>query len=181
MIPWLNITASVAALQRGELIAYPTEAVYGIGCLCEEDAIAKVLGLKDRPCNQGLLIVVHEFAQCAPWVCLPQDWSPVAIIEDRPVTWVAKASDLAPRALLGPGQTLAFRISLHPVIQALTRAVAAPMVSTSANLKGERAAMTPEAVMAACGHAITGITVGDLGGHAAPSTIRHVEGGILRP
>jgi L-threonylcarbamoyladenylate synthase len=139
-----------------------------------------VLEIKDRPLTQGLLIVVHDFSQCEDWVSLPKDWIPVTMIKDRPVTWVAPATHRAPKSLLGPNQTLAFRISTHPIVKDLTKALGKPIVSTSANQKGEPSAMTPEEVMRACGHAITGITLGYLGGLDAPSTIRHVDGTILR-
>ena len=179
-VPFLSIEASLLALRQEAIIAYPTEAVYGLGCLCAETPTKRLLALKNRPLGQGLIIVVSELSQCQSWLALPKDFDTTTLTQPQPTTWVLPANAEAPTWLLGPKQTLAVRISSHPVIQKLTQGLNAPIVSTSANPAKEAPAQTPSEVLAYFKSDIAGITIGHLGGYDQPSKIRTLYGESLR-
>ena len=59
-----KLVHAVRILEQGGVIAYPTEAVYGIGCLADRlESVARLLEIKHRPVNKGLILVASEFSQ----------------------------------------------------------------------------------------------------------------------
>ncbi|HEX3125679.1 MAG TPA: Sua5/YciO/YrdC/YwlC family protein, partial [Rhodanobacteraceae bacterium] len=64
-----ELAAAVAALRQGGVIAYPTEAVYGLGCdPSDEAAVARLFALKQRPPTQGVLLIAADFAQVEKFI-----------------------------------------------------------------------------------------------------------------
>ncbi len=128
--------ACVAALRQGEVIAYPTEAVWGLGCdPTNEQAVQKVLDLKHRHADKGLIIVAASMEQLH-WLLadlpsgqyqqLQQSWP-------GPITWLVPHRDRIPRIVSGTHDSIAVRVSAHPVVGALCQRFDGPIVSTSAN------------------------------------------------
>jgi len=136
------------ALKQGRLIAYPTESVYGLGCdPYNESAILQLLALKKRPAHKGLILIASDFSQLAPFVC------PDAAMLDRilpswpaPITWVVPAQTWVPHCLKGEHDSLAIRVSAHPVVQQLCRHYGGAIVSTSANISQQAPARSALAV-----------------------------------
>lgn len=178
------LAQAVTALRAGGVIAYPTEAVWGLGCdPLNAAAVERVLALKGRSEAKGLILIAADVAQVTPWLLAltPAQQAMVLASWPGPVTWVVPAPD-APRWLRGDHASLAIRVSAHPGVQALCRAWGGVLVSTSANRSGESPLADAASLRAAFGDGLAGILPGELGGDAKPSEIRDaVTGAVLRP
>lgn len=178
------LAQAVTALHQGGVIAYPTEAVWGLGCdPFNAAAVEQVLALKGRSEGKGLILIAADIAQVESWLVAlaPGQRAAVLATWPGPCTWVVPAP-AAPRWLRGDHASLAIRVSAHPGVQALCRAWGGALVSTSANRSGEPPLAGPAALREAFGDALAGILPGALGGDAKPSEIRDaVTGAVLRP
>ncbi len=115
---------AAAWVARGGLIAYPTEAVYGLGCDPENGhAVRRLLALKARPEHKGLILIAADWAQLEPYVRGLGQTAMAAIHATWPgaVTWLLPARRETPRWLTGEHQTLAVRVTAHPLAAALCR------------------------------------------------------------
>jgi L-threonylcarbamoyladenylate synthase len=171
-------------LQRGAVIAYPTEAVFGLGCdPNDEDAVLRLLAIKGRSWEQGLILVAANFAQLRPYV-LPLDPRRMARLRKSwpgPETWVLPAAPETPPWLTGLHPGLAVRVSAHPAVQRLCRAFGGPLVSTSANRSGRAPARSSLAVRRRLGDKLDLIMGGATSGLARPTPIRDAAtGAVLR-
>lgn len=127
---------AVRHLERGGIIAYPTEAVYGLGCDPQsERAVRKILDLKARPPEKGLILIAARFAQLLPFIQMPPAEILARILPTwpGPVTWLLEVAPSVPEWLRGNHTTLAVRVTAHPIAAALCLAFGSPLVSTSAN------------------------------------------------
>lgn len=166
----------------GKVIAYPTEAVWGIGCDPHNDAaIEKILQLKDRPWQKGLVVVAASLEQLSDML-EPLDEADLAQVMQTwpgPVSWVLPCKPQVSKWLRGEHNSLAVRISAHPLVKALCE-LTGPLVSTSANPAGLEPARTQAEVEAYFANALDFIVPGELGGRAQPSEIRTLTGERLR-
>src|SRR5688500_14462314 len=137
----LSISESIAALRRGGVIAYPTEAVWGLGCdPFDQAAVMRLLALKQREVAKGLIVVAADAAQfddLADWDALI-DMQRDAVLASwpGPHTWIVPATARAPRWITGDHDGIALRISAHPLVVALCNSFGGAIVSTSANRAG---------------------------------------------
>ncbi|MFI3154636.1 MAG: Sua5/YciO/YrdC/YwlC family protein [Methylococcaceae bacterium] len=130
-----KIKNAVRHIEAGAVLAYPTEAVYGLGCdPLNEDAVMALLDIKQRPIEKGLILIASSLEQLSPYLVLDQ------FIIDRitptwpgPVTWVIPARPWVPKWLTGEHQSLAVRVTNHPIARDLCAQFGNPLVSTSAN------------------------------------------------
>jgi L-threonylcarbamoyladenylate synthase len=159
----------------GGVLAYPTEAVWGLGCdPWNEPAVDKILVLKGRPREKGLILVAADIAQLS-WVLsglspgerdtLEQSW-PGA------VTWLVPHRDRVPPWISGRFSTVGVRVSAHPVVRSLCQAVGGALVSTSANPAGGDEARSMFRVRRYFGQAIDYMLPGRVDMEASPSSIR---------
>lgn len=179
----LRQTARV--IHAGGLIAYPTEAVYGLGCdPLNASAVQHLLALKNRPMHKGLILIAADLGQLQPFI-LPlnsDDEAAVNATWPGPVTWLLPACPETPRWLRGHHDTLAVRVTGHPLAAALCRQLGHPLVSTSANRSGQTPARSSLAVRRQLGPALELIISGPLGNQTRPTSIRDLASGrILRP
>ena len=178
--------AVVDVVLQGGVIAYPTEAVYGLGCDPDnDDAIEKLLELKQRPWQKGLILVASDFSQLKPYI----DESQLSAEQlqrafDKwpgPFTFIMPIKPNLSRLLCGQFNSLAVRVSNHPDVQVLCQALGKPIVSTSANLTGQEPAMTAAEVIQQFDGKIDALVTGELGSELKPSTIIDaISGKILR-
>lgn len=171
------------ALQCAQVIAYPTEAVFGLGCDPDsEEAVERLLSLKQRSWEKGLILVAANYQQLLPYiddeVLLPAQRSAMFSRWPGPVTWVIPAKPQTPAWLTGQFRTLAVRVTDHPLVQQLCLRYGKPLVSTSANLTGQEPCRTVEAVEKQFGEHFP-ILKGEVGGRHNPSEIRDVLTGAL--
>jgi len=176
----LAIRRAGAVIRGGGVIAYPTEAVWGLGCdPLDAEAVARVLAIKERPASMGLILIAAEMEQLEPWI------QPVShAVEARiaatwpgPVTWVLPARGWVPDWLHGGRGSLAVRVTAHAQSAALCRAAGFPLVSTSANRSGHPAARTGAQVRRWFGDELDLILGGATGGRERPSEIRDAISG----
>ncbi|SEQ38251.1 L-threonylcarbamoyladenylate synthase [Ectothiorhodospira magna] len=177
----LTDPADAAALVRkGGVIAYPTEAVFGLGCdPRDETAVHRLLHIKQRRPDQGLILIGADLTQLAPFL-LPVDerlQEQAMTTWPGPCTWLWPAQPDTPRWLTGIHDTLAVRVTDHPLAAALCRAAGMALVSTSANLSGHPPGRSADAVDAALGEWLDGILEGATGGRENPSQIRDLQTG----
>ncbi|MDT8895408.1 Sua5/YciO/YrdC/YwlC family protein [Halomonas sp. I1] len=179
-----SLDTAVAALREGGVIAYPTEAVWGLGCSPDDtSALARLLHLKRRDPAKGVILVAADLDQFAPWLeGLSEDRRAVlAEPQPQPTTWLVPDNGRAVELVRGEHDQVALRVSDHPLVVELCRAFGGPLVSTSANRAGESSAMSAEAVRRIFGNELDALLDGPLGGHARPSTIRDLATGrVLR-
>lgn len=176
--------AAIAALRGGGVIAYPTEAVYGLGCDPRDaKALDRLLALKGRPTTLGLILIASDFSQLAPFLTpLPPALEARATATwPGPVTWTWSAAAGLPAVLSGGRDTLAVRVTAHPIAAALCHAFGGALVSTSANRHGQPPARDADAVRAAFGAELDAVVDGPCGDLARPTEIRDVRtGAVLR-
>ena len=181
-----QIAAAVEALRNGGVVAYPTEAVYGLGCdPSSRAAVAHVFELKQRPVGQGVLLIAADFAQVEKYVDtdqLPADaLARAQATWPGPHTWVFPRSAATPPWLAGAHAGIALRVTAHAPAVALCRAFGAALVSTSANRHGEAPARTAADVRSAFGMELAYILDAPIGGLERPTPIRDAcSGEVIR-
>ena len=173
----------VAALKQQKVIAYPTEAVFGVGCDPDSElAVTRLLDLKHRPVDKGLILIAANFVQLVPYIdsaALSQKQrEDVFSCWPGPVTFVFPALPSTPRWLTGRFDSLAVRVTNHPLVHDLCLAYGKPLVSTSANLSGLPPCRTADEVFAQFGDDFP-VLRGDTGGRQNPSEIRDALTGEL--
>jgi L-threonylcarbamoyladenylate synthase len=175
---------AVRVLRAGGIIAYPTEAVFGLGCdPFQELAVQRILQLKQRSIEKGLILVAATWEQVAFLVesLDPQILKQVLATWPGPHTWVFPASSAAPSWICGNHNSVALRISAHPVVQALCKQFGKPIVSTSANRAQQAPAYNKLEVQQIFGESIDYIIDGVVGDSLTPTEIRDaISGKVLR-
>ena len=180
MMSALQLRAAARMVRAGGLIAYPTEAVYGLGCDPRNArAVRRLLALKRRSPRKGLILIAADFAQLMPYLqpLTPADRTRLDATWPGPYTWLIPARPDVPRWLRGRYETLAVRVTAHPLAAALCRACGHPLVSTSANFSGRPPARTALAVRRQLGERIDALLPGPTGGAAQPTEIRDLRTG----
>lgn len=143
-----DIMAAAEQLKAGKVIAYPTEAVYGLGCEpLNEQAVMHLLAIKQRPIEKGLILIAADLAQLRPYLILNDEiLAKITPTWPGAVTWVIPAQANVPKWLTGEHDTLAVRVTAHPIAQQLCACYGGAIVSTSANATTEPAMRTAEQV-----------------------------------
>lgn len=172
----LSIAQAAQALHAGAVIAYPTEAVYGLGCdPMNEAAVARIWQLKQRPAAMGLILLASDWQQLVPYIAELTDEQQQQLLSTwpGPHTWIVPAAETTPAWLTGGRDSIAVRITDHLPSCALCDAFGGAVVSTSANLHGQpplREAIEAKETFQAEGFA--GVMQGELGGLEKPTSIR---------
>lgn len=173
-------------IENGGVIAYPTEAVYGLGCDPDNDAaIKKLLELKQRPWQKGLILVASDYSQLAHYLDDTQlTTGQLKFVFSKwpgPFTFIMPINPDTSKLLCGSFNSLAVRVSAHPDIQAICNKLGKPLVSTSANTTGQKPAMSTDDVIEQFEGLIAAVVIGHLGSEASPSTIIDtISGTVLR-
>ena len=192
MTDWISdpqVCAAARLLQQQAVIAYPTESVWGLGCDPDSlPAVEKLLRLKGRSVSKGLILIAASAEQFAPYLTglEPDALKRFQTPQQKPTTWLVPSNGCVPEWISGGHDTLALRVTDHPLAAALCRLFGGPLVSTSANPQGRPAATSAEQVQAyfgqaAEGNAIDAQTPGTVGDAIKPSEIRYlISGEIVR-
>lgn len=178
-----DVSNLVIALRQQQVIAYPTEAVFGLGCDPDsESAVQALLVLKQRPWQKGLILVAAHYAQLEEYI---NDDALDAAARSRifaswpgPVTWVIPARPTTPRWLTGQHASMAVRVSAFEPVRLLCLAFGKPLVSTSANLTGQPPARSADEVFRQLGAAFP-LLGESVEGRLNPSEIRDALSGEL--
>lgn len=181
----LDIDVACKNLHQGKVLAYPTEAVWGLGCDPENRvAVEKILKLKRRPLAKGLILVAADLGQLGTLLD-SLDTTQLERLKSTwpgPTTWLIPDPDeLFPLWIKGDHSSVAIRISAHPLVSELCRAFGKPIVSTSANLAGQPEIRSRSDLERQFGQHIDYIVDGELGKEKRPSEIRDlISGDVLR-
>lgn len=180
-----RIKRAARTLHRGGVVAYPTEAVWGLGCdpFCES-AVEQILAMKRRQRSMGLILIAETVDQLEPFLVglnkpqrqqLAESWP-------GPQTWLIPDNGVAPHWIVGKHPTLAVRVTDHPLAAALCKAFGGPLVSTSANPHGLPPARTALKLNAYFHGAVDDCLLGLVGASKTPSVIRDLlSGELIRP
>jgi L-threonylcarbamoyladenylate synthase len=178
------IEQAAAVVKNGGIIAYPTEAVFGLGCdPFNEESVQRLLSIKKRPTQKGLIVIAASWEIIAPLV---QPVEPTALAHAQstwpgPFTWVFPASNKAPVWICGSHHTIAVRVTAHPIARTLCNALNAPLLSTSANISTHPPLRDMHSVLRVFRDQIDYILPGEVGSSTQPTSIRDViTGNIFR-
>lgn len=174
----------ITCLQQGGIIAYPTEAVFGLGCDPDnEQAVLQLLALKQRPPGKGLILIAADYHQLLPYI----DDSRLSAAQRDSIqagwpgatTWVFPAAATTPAWLCGDFTSLAVRVSAHPLVQQLCRRFGKPLVSTSANLSRQPAITELSVLQQQLGDKLDHIVPGKPDPNLKPSKIIDALSGLV--
>lgn len=144
-----SIERAKTLLEKGEVVAIPTETVYGLAAIGTlPDAVKKIFEVKGRPSDNPLIAHVHPDYPLETLVYVEQDYVKKLISEfmPGPLTLVFKSKGVVCKEAVCGGHTLAVRMPKHKGCQELLRAVNAPLVAPSANLSKHTSPVTAEHV-----------------------------------
>ncbi len=167
---WINFHDGV--------IAYPTEAVYGLGCHPESEmGLMRILQIKNRDWRKGMLLVASCVEQVIPYITIAGLSQLDCFKEDRgyPITWLLPVESYVSPLLTGTHPKIAIRISNHPIVKALCDTANSPIVSTSANRAGQKPMTQAHQVRAQMGLDIDQIIAASVGSFSRPSAIIDAE------
>ena len=176
----LSVKVAAHRLMEGNVIAYPTEAVWGLGCdPLNEQACLDLLQIKRRPIQKGMILIagsIDEFAGILSAL-------PVEQVQKLDAAWQNQIStgaitflvpdllEQVPYWIKGSHNSVALRVSQHPLVKSLCHAFGGPLVSTSANRSGKPPARSRVLVEKYFGGQLEFIVPGALGGATNPSKI----------
>ena len=175
------------ALRAGELVAFPTETVYGLGAnALDERAVARIFAVKNRPHFDPLIVHVFD-EEAVPQYATDVDQRAVALMGrfwPGPLTLVLRKQPIIPDLVTAGFDTVALRVPSHPVARALLKEVHLPIAAPSANPFGYVSPTTAEHVQDMLGDAIGLILDGGLCAVGVESTVcalTEEQAVILRP
>lgn len=176
-----DLEHAIDILREGGIIAYPTEAVYGLGCDPDnENAVLRLLAIKQRPLEKGLILIAAEPSQLESFIepSVFELYPQVIASWPGPHTWLLPCKPDTPLWLRGIHDTLAVRVTGHSLAAALCRAFGKPLVSTSANPNSFEPARTAAEVSALFDdNQLDMIVSGETGGLSDVSAIRDARTG----
>ncbi|WP_263770575.1 L-threonylcarbamoyladenylate synthase [Propionivibrio soli] len=123
----LEYDLAVKLLQSGELVAFPTETVYGLGAdAANPDAVARIFAAKGRPANHPVIVHLAGAGQLDQWArdIPPVAWELAEAFWPGPLTLILKRAPAVPLAVTGGQDTVGVRVPAHPVALDLLRAYA---------------------------------------------------------
>mgnify|MGYP001190643398 CR=1 FL=1 len=179
----LHLQKAIAACKAGGVIAYPAEAVFGLGCIpTNEHSVHRILKLKRRSIRKGLILIAGEITQLEEFVDFSKVKNLKAVFHawPGPVTWLIPARRMTPIWLTGEHSTLAVRVSSYDLIKSLCSELG-PIVSTSANPHNALPARSSQRVRAYFPRGIDYVIPAKIANNENPSEIRDAQtGNILR-
>lgn len=183
-----DLSQAIHILKRGQVLAYPTEAVWGLGCdPYNQHAFEQILTLKNRPIEKGVILIAASLAQVEPFLAglsavqiarMQQSWD--ISEQQQATTWLVPLTQAVPAWISGQHDRVAIRVTSHPLVRKLCNGFGAAIVSTSANPAGLPPAKSHADIQQYFGEQLA-VLDGPLGQSRAPSKIRDiVSGQVLR-
>lgn len=170
-----RVHQAARAIAEGGIVAHPTEGVYGLACdPYNRAAIERLLRIKRRDPAKGLILVAASLDQLLPFIA-PLDAPTRSRLLARwpgPTTYIVAAAPSLDTLISGNRNTVAIRVTDHPLSAQLCKELERPIISTSANRADRPPARTAQEVRLRFGPLIDLILAGPLGGRDAPTEIR---------
>lgn len=134
-----KIARAVEILERGGVIAYPTDTVYGLGCdFTQKKAIDRLYQIKRMPRDHQLALLVPDLSQVATYAKVGDaQYRTMRSLVPGPYCFILPASKEAPKMLQSKRKTIGLRVPDHAVTRALLEALGRPIISTSATWEGD--------------------------------------------
>ncbi len=170
----LGIQQGAEVLLQGDVLAFPTETVFGLGALVTQPhAVQAIFRLKGRPSNHPLIIHVAEGVDFSPWAKVDSVWAKALInaFWPGPLTLVVPKGDQLSTQVTGGQDSVGIRCPQHPVAQALLKRLPAPVAAPSANRFGRLSPTCVEHVIDELGNQLQFILNGDASAIGIESTI----------
>ena len=180
----VGLDAAADALNRGGVIAYPTETVYGLGCLPDNiNAIKRLLQIKRRSREKGLILIGANRQQLAPYVSGLNEnlWEKIETPGERTTTWIVPTAKSVSQWIRGNRNTLALRITRHAGARSLCLGCNSAIISTSANTSGSPPVQRSGDLSRELLDQLDYLLTGNCGDDQAPSRIEDIfSGEIIR-
>ena len=178
-----ELEAAVEALRDGELVAFPTETVYGLGAnAANPAAVRKVFDLKGRPPSHPVIVHIDDRKYLRRWVreITPQAEKLAEAFWPGPLTLVLPRAEGVHDIVTGGQDSVAMRIPSHPMAQQLLNAFGGGIAAPSANRYGRLSATRPEHVRDEFGDAVRVVLDGGESQVGLESTIVSCMGDVSR-
>ena len=163
----------IKSVKNGAIFAYPTEAVYGLGCdINNKDAIKKILDIKKRDVSKGLIVISDNLEKVRGLIDDNYYKTFSELNNDTsPTTWLCPASRFVLPEVTGFSKKIAVRITRHEVSCEICKLLDFPIISTSANRTGDEPIVSFERIKKYFDNKVDYIIEGDLGSNIKPSRI----------
>jgi L-threonylcarbamoyladenylate synthase len=134
-----EVQAAEEEIILGNIILYPTDTVWGIGCDAENAAaVRKVYKIKEREESKSLILLMADLAMLKRYIReVPGNLESLMQQQERPTTFVLSGAQNLPKEVMATDGTIAVRITKDDFCHRLIRQTGRPLVSTSANISGE--------------------------------------------
>ena len=178
-LDWQRIRRAALAIRRGEVIAIPTDTVYGLAAdPFQIKAVEKIFRMKQRPASKPVLLLIASLASLRELAAnIPASFDAIAkAFWPGRLTVILPAGKRVPRVVTGGTGTVAVRLPASPVVRALVRASGRPLTGTSANIPGRPAARTAAEVADQLGNSVYYVVDSGRARSARPSTILDLSG-----
>jgi L-threonylcarbamoyladenylate synthase len=147
-----TLEQAVDLLRQGQVIAFPTDTVYGVGAHAfQPEAVARLYTIKDRPARLAIPVLLPDIEAMRD-VCIdipPVAWDLAARFWPGGLSLVLRRAPIIPDAVTAGGPTVAVRVPDHALVRELCHRLAAPLAATSANRHGQPAPVEAGEVEAA--------------------------------
>ena len=175
-----SLGSVVKSLHSGEVIAYPTEGVWGLGCdPCSKEAISKLLKLKGRSEAKGLILIGSSLKQFSQFVEIDKYKEKLLEKWPGPHTWLVPPKEGISKLIIGDNENIALRLSSHKEVVELCEEFNGALISSSANKENSPTLGSAEQIQ----DVFPKIKVlrGNLGGLNQPSKIQDlITGQVIR-
>ena len=163
----------IKSVKNGAVFAYPTEAVFGLGCdINNKESVKRILDLKKRDISKGLIVISDNLEKVRELI---DDNYFKLFVENNsdavPTTWLCPASNVVLPEITGSSKKVAIRITRHSVSCALCKILNMPIISTSANISGEKPIIELKNLINYFANSIDYIIKGEVGKSKKPSRI----------
>lgn len=140
-----KIRRAVDALEAGDIIGYPTDTVYGLGCdLMNKKALDRLYQMKGMPRTRPLAFVCRDLTEVSRFAVMHNHiFRTLRAHLPGPYTFIVEATREVPRVVMTPRKTVGIRVPAHPVTQALIAELGRPILTTTACLPGEEPFVDP--------------------------------------
>lgn len=135
-----DIKAAIDVLQKGGIILYPTDTIWGIGCdACNEEAVKRIYTIKNRVDSKSMLVLLENAALLDRYVDeVPEIAFDLIDLTDKPLTIIYDGAKNLAKNLVAEDGSIGIRITSEVFSSELIRRFKRPIVSTSANISGKQ-------------------------------------------
>jgi L-threonylcarbamoyladenylate synthase len=168
-------------IRHGGVIIYPTDTVYGLGCdPMNSDAVDYLNTLKQRNPDKGLILIANKLEYFSDYIKELNQEDQVKVKQTKtPTSWIVPAKESTPLWLTGNNQTLAIRITQHPIVSELCNQLHHPLVSSSANPNKKKPAVNALQLHKYFHDKVYAMLVADNEHDTQPSSIRILDNNLM--